>query len=585
MSQTIARRAPEILLAALGLALAAAVVSVPLNGYVTSMVMQAATYTISVIGVTVVLGYAGQITLAQAAFFGLGAYGFALGTTALLLDPWIALALAVVVAGVFGAALGLTSVRLGGHYLAMITISFQQILTLVLTNWADVTGGPDGVSGIPRPALLRVLLTKDANYLAFCILMLTFVMIGVSRLRTTRLGRQMGAVRDNELAASVNGINAYKTKVIAFTISAAIAGLGGALFAGGSAYISPDQFSLSESIVFLTMALLGGVGSVFGTALGAFLLILLPESLRFLKEYYLAVYGVAVVLIMIFMPEGIWGVLDILRRRVATARTLEGVIAPLRITPDRDDAKYVLETRGMSKFFGGLKALNGIDLHVRRNEIHALLGPNGSGKTTCVNVLSGLYMPTAGRILFEGRDVTGRAPHRLAALGLARTFQNIRLFTSMTCLENVMIGAQRSGADLGSDGGNAEARARSALDFVGLIDRADHLVTKLSYGMQRKIEIARALAANPRLLLLDEPAAGLNLSEKQQLVDLLLRMKGLGLTILIIEHDMALIDSVADAITVLNFGQRISSGSPGHVLNDPAVVKAYLGEPRTHVAA
>ncbi len=574
---------PSMLFIVAGVAAAAIVLAVPFNPYVTGIVMQAATYTVAVVGLTVVLGYAGQITLAQAAFFGIGAYCLALGILDLGLNFWVALAFAVAASGVAGAGLGLTSVRLGGHYLAMITITFQQIFALVLTNWIDVTRGPDGVSGIPRPSVFGFTFSNNAHYLALCLVALSLVLFLVWHLRGTQLGRQMAAVRDNELAASVTGINAYYVKVVAFTISSALAGLGGGLFASGFAYISPDQFSLAESIVFLTMALLGGVKSAIGTALGASLLILLPEALRFLKEIYLAIYGAAVVLIMIFMPDGIWGYLSLLIRKPATASRSRHPGA-LHMSPSARKGA-VLEVTDLSKHFGGLKALDRVDLTVRSNTIHALIGPNGSGKTTCVNVLSGLYKPTSGKVVFEGRDVTALAPHALASRGIARTFQNIRLFSSMSCLENVMTGAQRPGADLNADHGDIEARALAALDFVGLLDRADDIVTGLPYGHQRKIEIARALAANPQLLLLDEPAAGLNSTEKQQLVELLRRMKDLGLTILIIEHDMSLIEQVADAITVLNFGQRISDGRPAQVLRDPAVVSAYLGEPREYVAA
>ncbi len=583
MFPSVLRVPPSLLFIAAGVAAAAIVLAVPFNPYVTGIIMQAATYTVAVVGLTVVLGYAGQITLAQAAFFGIGAYCLALGILDHGLNFWVALAFAVAVAGVAGAALGLTSVRLGGHYLAMITITFQQIFILVLTNWIDVTRGPDGVSGIPRPHVFGFTFSNNAHYLALCLVVLSLVLLFVWRLRGTRLGRQMAAVRDNELAASVTGINAYYVKVVAFTISSALAGLGGGLFASGFAYISPDQFSLAESIVFLTMALLGGVKSAIGTALGASLLILLPEALRFLKEIYLAIYGAAVVLIMIFMPDGIWGYLSLLKGTQATA-TRSRRPGALHISPTARTGA-ILEVTGLSKHFGGLKALDRVDLAVRSNTIHALIGPNGSGKTTFVNVLSGLYKPTSGTVMFESDNVTALAPHALASRGIARTFQNIRLFSSMSCLENVMTGAQRPGADLNADHGDIEARALAALDFVGLLDRADDIVTGLPYGHQRKIEIARALAANPQLLLLDEPAAGLNSTEKQQLVELLRRMKTLGLTILIIEHDMSLIEQVADNITVLNFGQRISDGRPAQVLCDPAVVSAYLGEPRQHVAA
>ncbi len=579
-------RVPKVPLFVLAGAIAIGLVlMLPLDGYTVSIIMQAATYAIAVLGLTVVLGYAGQITLAQAAFFGLGAYSLALGTLDLGLSFWVALALAVVVSGAFGAILGLTSVRLGGHYLAMVTISFQQIVTLVLTNWISLTRGPDGIAGIGRPSILGRELTSNVDYLIFSIVVLTLVIISVWKLKSSRLGRRMEAMRDNEIAASVTGVNVYLTKVISFTICAVLGGLGDALFASGFSYISPDQFSFAESIVFLTMALLGGVHSVIGTALGTLLLVLLPEMLRFLRDIYLAVYGLAVILIMIFMPDGIWGFVTLLSDKLFHRIAARRASAPLKLAKNETPSSApVLEVETLSKHFGGVKALDNMGMTVSANEIHALIGPNGSGKTTLVNVLTGLYKPTSGNIRFNGETITGMAPHALAARGLARTFQNIRLFRSMTCLENVILGAQRPGNDLTPDGGNAEARALAALAFVDLLDRADDLVGDLPYGHQRKVEIARALAASPRLLLLDEPAAGLNSTEKQQLVELLQRMKALGLTILVIEHDMPLVEQVADHITVLNFGERIANGTPAMVLRDQLVINAYLGETHVHAA-
>lgn len=580
-------RVPKVPLFVLAGAIAIGLVlMLPLDGYTVSIIMQAATYAIAVLGLTVVLGYAGQITLAQAAFFGLGAYSLALGTLDLGLSFWVALALAVVVSGAFGAILGLTSVRLGGHYLAMVTISFQQIVTLVLTNWISLTRGPDGIAGIGRPSILGRELTSNVDYLIFSIVVLTLVIIAVWKLKSSRLGRRMEAMRDNEIAASVTGVNVYLTKVISFTICAVLGGLGGALFASGFSYISPDQFSFAESIVFLTMALLGGVHSVIGTALGTLLLVLLPEMLRFLRDIYLAVYGLAVILIMIFMPDGIWGFVTLLSDRLFHRIAARRDSAPLKLArSETPGGAPVLEVENLSKHFGGVKALDNMGMTVSANEIHALIGPNGSGKTTLVNVLTGLYKPTSGNIRFNGETITAMAPHALAARGLARTFQNIRLFRSMTCLDNVILGAQRPGNDLTADGGDAEARALAALAFVDLLDRADDLVGDLPYGHQRKVEIARALAASPRLLLLDEPAAGLNSTEKQQLVELLQRMKALGLTILVIEHDMPLVEQVADHITVLNFGERLANGTPATVLRDPLVITAYLGETHVHAPA
>jgi len=558
-----------------GAALAA---SVPLTGYLLNILMQATTYAIAVIGLTVVLGLCGQINLAQAAFFGIGAYAVGLGTTALGLSFWLCLAGGLAATLVLGGFLGASTLRLGGHYLAMVTISFQQILTLVLVNWIPVTHGPDGVPNIARPMPF----TDGQRYLAFCLVVLGAVAYAVWRMPDTRLGRAMRAVRDNELAAGVVGVDVYRTKVLAFAIGALLAGLGGGLFAGGFAYVSPDQFTFAESIIFLTMALLGGVGSPVGAVIGTALLILLPEWLRFLKEVpglYLAIYGVAVILIVVFMPAGIWGFATQQMGRVR--RLARGPAAAGELTLSQDEAGEApaLAVEGLSKHFGGLKAVDDIGFMVARGGVHALIGPNGSGKTTTLNMLSGLYRPTAGRIRLDGRDITRLAPHERAAAGLGRTFQNIRLFRSMSALDNVVVGAERPGNHaVGPGRAVLEARARAALAFVGLEARADEPVAGFSYGHQRLIEIARALAGNPTLLLLDEPAAGLNGSEKLALTALLRRMGQKGLTILIIDHDMTLVRDVAQHITVLNFGRRIADGEAAGVLREPAVVAAYLGE-------
>ncbi len=275
----------------------------PGAGYTLNLMMQAVTYAIAVAGLVVVLGFCGQISLAQAAFLGLGAYGVAIGTVDYHLPFFLALLGGVALAGLFGLVLGFASLRLGGHYLAMVTISFQQILTLVLTNWIGLTHGPDGIRDIPRPAGL----TSGTAFLSVCLVALVATTLFTWRLKTSQLGRAMQAVRDNEIAASTCGIDVLRTKVAAFGISAVLGGIGGGLFAGAFAYISPDQFSFAESIVLLTMALLGGVQSPFGALIGTGLLVMLPEWLRFLRQVYLAVYGAAVILIMVFLPDGLWG--------------------------------------------------------------------------------------------------------------------------------------------------------------------------------------------------------------------------------------------------------------------------------------
>ncbi len=558
-------------------ALAVAVVGLlPMQDYTIHILVQTASYSIAVFGLTVVLGLCGQINLAQAAFFGFGAYAVGLGTTDLHMNFWLALALGCGVALVMGAFLGMTTLRLGGHYLAMVTISFQQIVTLIMINWIPVTHGPDGVGRIQRPPMFE----SAHAFLGLCVFAMALIGYLVWRLPQTPLGRSMRAVRDNELAAGVAGINVYRTKVAAFAISAVLGGIGGGLFAGGFAYVSPDQFSFAESIVFITMTLLGGVASPVGALIGTGLLIVLPESLRFLKSVpglYLAIYGLSIILIVRYMPDGIWGFWQHrVRRWFAPPRFVDAAVE-LTLTPGLSDAPMALEVQGLSKHFGGLKAVDDVSFSVVRGAVHALIGPNGSGKTTTLNVLSGLYVATSGRVVLAGRDVTGLPPHARTAAGMGRTFQNIRLFRSMTALENVVIGAEHPGNDVGAGHAALVERARSALTFVGLEARAQELVTGFSYGHQRLIEIARALAGNPTLLLLDEPAAGLNSSEKLGLRDLLKRIAAKGLTILIIDHDMTLVSEVADRITVLNFGRHIADGVAADVLRQPDVIAAYLG--------
>jgi branched-chain amino acid transport system permease protein len=575
-----------ILLAILAIAFPLVPYVLHVSDYVLNIFMNSVSYTMAVLGMVVVLGYAGQINLAQAAFFGVGAYAVGLGTVAWGLNFWLSFVLGLGAAALAGLVLGLTTLRLGGHYLAMITISFQQIFDLVLTNWIDVTKGPDGIPGIEPPALFGLHLTDKRAYLLFCAAVLYLLIWFVWWLPKTRLGRAMRAVRDNELAAETIGVHTLRTKVIAFTISAVLGGIGGSFYAAGFSYISPDNFSFLRSIEFLTAVLLGGAQSPFGAALGTVLIVLLPEWLRFLKSLYLAVYGLGVILIMVFLAEGIWGLLRNTFQRIRKPiAPVIGAAPPLNFDIKAPGDRPVLKLENLQKHFGGLRAVDGIDVEVAPGTVHALIGPNGSGKTTSLNVVNGIYRPTAGRIFLDGIDVTQMKPHERAGLGMGRTFQNIRLFPTMSALENVMVGGQRDNNPIEAGREALVTRALSALDFVGILDRAHMIVRNLPYGHQRMVEIARALAAHPKLLLLDEPGAGLNQTEKQELVGLLKRLRGHGLTLFLIDHDMGLVEKVSDKITVLNFGKKIAEGTPLEVLRHPDVIAAYLGEGPTNAAA
>jgi branched-chain amino acid transport system permease protein len=596
MSDTVAKpaalvRAPSnipglIVLAILAIAFPLVPYVLHVSDYVLNIFMNSVSYTMAVLGMVVVLGYAGQINLAQAAFFGIGAYAVGLGTVAWGLHFWISFMLGLAAAAIAGLVLGLTTLRLGGHYLAMITISFQQIFDLVLTNWIAVTKGPDGIPGIEPPSLFGLHLTDKRAYLLFSAGVLYLLIWFVWWVPKTRLGRAMRAVRDNELAAETIGVHTLRTKVIAFTISAVLGGIGGSFYAAGFSYISPDNFSFLRSIEFLTAVLLGGAQSPFGAALGTVLIVLLPEWLRFLKSLYLAVYGLGVILIMVFLAEGIWGLLRNTFQRIhKPIPPVIGAAPPLNFDIKAPGDRPVLKLENLQKHFGGLRAVDGLDIEVAPGTVHALIGPNGSGKTTSLNVVNGIYRPTAGRIFLDGIEVTQMKPHERAGLGMGRTFQNIRLFPTMSALENVMVGGQRDNNPMEAGREALVTRALSALDFVGILDRAHMIVRNLPYGYQRLVEIARALAAHPKLLLLDEPGAGLNQTEKQELVGLLKRLRGHGLTLFLIDHDMGLVEKVSDRITVLNFGKKIAEGTPQEVLRHPDVIAAYLGEGPTNATA
>ena len=507
----------------------------------------------------------------------------ALGTTVYGLSFWAALSIGVIAAAIIGAAIGMTTLRLGGHYLAMITISFQQIFDLIAINWVDFTHGPDGVSGIGRPSIGGFNLSDDRAYLTFCFVCMFLLVALVAWLPHTRWGRAMCSVRENELAAAVVGVPTLQVKIGAFTLCAVFGAIGGGLFSAGFSYISPDNFNFNRAVEFLSMALLGGVQSPFGGILGTTLLILLPEWLKDLpsflkiKEIYLVIYGAAVILIMVFMPQGIWG---LLRSRMYRPSKAVETAPILKIDQSSTAADVLLRLDGLSKHFGGLRAVDAIDIEVRRGTVHALIGPNGSGKTTTLNVASGIYKPTSGQIFLDGVDITKKLPHQRCAHGLGRTFQNIRLFPQMTVLENVMVGAQRANNPIQHGEDALRERALSTLEFVGIREKAHEVVSQLSYGHQRLVEIARTMAGYPKLILLDEPAAGLNQTEKGELVRLIRRMRDEhAMTILLIDHDMRLIQSVSDVITVLNFGKKIAEGNPDEVLDHPEVVAAYLGEP------
>jgi branched-chain amino acid transport system permease protein len=577
------------------------------SSYWLNLVNLAIGFSVACLGLNIVLGYAGQLSLAQAAFWGVGAYTSAILTTQLGLPVWLGMVAAFLVAALFGVFLGIPTLKLSGHYLAMTTIGFGIILQLILINAIWLTNGSDGITKIPSPRIGSLELRDPGSFFyvaAASLILLTWASI---RLKDSRMGRAFLAVQGNEMAAETTGVDTTRYKIIAFALSAGYGGFGGWLFAhSGSHYISPDTFSFDQSVMLLAMAVLGGNGSAVGAIVGATLLTLVPEVLRFLKDYYMMVYAAGIVLVMIFMPGGIaalvkglavtqrlkvWWHSDSEAARqveIASVHAQQAKPQPASAPAAPSGNGTLLGVKGLAKHFGGLKAVDGVDMEVRRGEIQALIGPNGSGKTTILNMLSGLYVPTAGEILLAGENITGKRPHLITEHGVARTFQNIRLFGDLTVLDNVMIGQHcRTHAGLASSvlqpaaqrAEEAAMRRRSleALEFVGLRGKEFAEAKSLPYGRQRVLELARALVSDPKLLLLDEPAAGLNATETDALIDLLFQVRDRGITILLVEHDMSLVMNVSDHITVLNFGKRIAEGPAEAIQKNQEVIDAYLG--------
>jgi branched-chain amino acid transport system permease protein len=550
----------------------------PFNDLYTLLLTQAASFAVAALGLVILIGYSGQISLAQAVFFGIGAYALAIGVTTVHLEFWVAAVAGIALAALLGLLLGLVSLKVSGlHYLALVTIGVQTIFELWLLNQVNVTQGPQGIVNIPRAPLPGLSLDGDQAYLVFCLCLLCVLGSLVWWIGRMRIGRAMRAVRENPLAAEVIGIPTYRVKVEAFVLSAVFGAVGGILYTGAYAFISPDDFDLNHSIIFLLLTVLGGSGSVFGVTLGAVLVVFLPEWLEFLQNTYMAVYGLALILLMIAMPTGIWGGLRlIVGHWIKPARPPLPAVPPLTFRAPASKSEVMLAVRSLSMYFGGVKAVDGVDMEVRRGQVHALVGPNGSGKTTLLNVITGIYEPTAGDVLLDDRSITGLRPHVIASRGVSRTFQLIRLLRSESVLENVMVGAQ-VGRWAEQAHGGLTAQAMAALELVGLSSIAYEDAKNLPYGHQRLVEIARALASMPSLLLLDEPAAGLNDAEKQHLVELIARLRSESLTVVLIEHDMEIVRSVSDAVTVLNFGKAIAEGTCESILRERAVQEAYMG--------
>ena len=583
------------LLAVVWIAALAALAAFPwlTNNYFIHIASLIGVFTIVAVGMNILVGMAGLVSLGHAGLFAVGAYTSALLGTRLDVSFWLSAAAAIVVTGAVGSVLALAALRARGIYLAMVTIAFGIIVEQVALDQDELTGGFMGISGIPYPAIGDF--TFSAPYRLYLIVVAAGVCLWLAgNLQRSRWGRGLLAVRESWVAAESLGVSRYRMETMAFALSAALAGLGGALFAAHNAYIAPAIFAFDLSILMLLFVILGGLGTVWGPLIGTAVLLVLPEFIAGFTQVRLVIYGAVMLACLYFMPQGIAGFIEGRRReRVRDAQRLpapdvEALKASISSRRMPDGGGALVEIAGVSKAFGGLVALDDLTMAIRPGAIHSLIGPNGAGKTTLVNVLSGFYRPESGEVRFAGDGVTGWSAHRMAARGVARTFQATRLFAQLTVLANVMVGLHQhmeyglaralvSTPRTRAEERRAEAEALAALEIVGYSGDPLAEAGSLAFGHQRLVEIARALVTRPALLLLDEPAAGLGTGEIEALDTLIVRIRDLGVTVLLIEHHMDLVMEISDRVTVLDYGSKIAEGPPDVVRADPRVVEAYLG--------
>ena len=598
-----------LLLWVVGLAVVAAGPSFISNTYVQYVVNTSLILAFATIGLNVIFGYAGQHAFGFPVFFGVGAYLAALLAVDGGWPPSLSIPAAALGTALISAIIGFPAFRLRGIYFGVATIAFAYVIYIIVQNWVDVTRGPMGIPLIPP---LKVFpsnygwLGRDAQVRVVVVLAIGLTIFVLNRLLAAPLGRAWLAVRENEALASSLGISPLLYQMSAFVLGAGISGLGGGFYAHYVGIVSPTEVGFHYIGVLFIMLIAGGASTLAGPVIGSIVFGVLPELLRFAEMARSLLLGVILLVCIVLLPEGLVGLTrrvgQLMRRNRASDR--QNVVAS-HPAPDAQEIETAISavTRGQSpeklelvnivKRFGGLTALSEVSFAVRPSEIVGLLGPNGAGKTTLFNIMTGVLAPTDGRIVYGGRDIGGRPPHAIAALGITRTYQitslfpelsvadNVRTATHLWACQNPVAAVLRTRSFRNAEDEIGESVA-SILGIVGLGSQRDTIAAALSYGDQRRLEIALALATGARLLLLDEPAAGLNAAETEELCALVRQLQAAGLTVIIIEHDMHMIMNLCDRIIVLNYGRKIFDGAPQQAVSNPEVIEAYLGVSASH---
>lgn len=566
---------------------------------------------IVVMGLNVLSGLGGQLSLGHAGFYAIGAYGAAILSIKAGLPILAAIGIATLVAGIAGVLLAIPALKVSGPYLAMVTLAFGIIVHLIAVNFPSFTGGAAGLFPIPGIRVFGYELgLEQMNYLIA--VLAAGALYTVGSLIRSRWGRALRAVSGNQVAAASSGVPVVSAKRFAFVFSALLAGLAGGVYASVNGFINPDPFHFELSILYLTMLIVGGTGLLWGPVIGVTLMILIERSLSGVAEIRLGVYAIVLVLILRFVPNGIVGFSVSMVRRVfqrvcpktgarkktpAPAQGVAGGASSLfasssesgpQLAGPPDALVPILHVEGLQRRFGELLAVDDVSMSVAAGSAHALVGPNGAGKTTLFNLISGVDRPDSGHVRVGGVETTGLPAHEVAELGVARTFQNLALFDELSVAENVLIGSHLNSEQRFWDSlvrtprtfrEESELRdfATEVLAFVGLEEYENDVAGDLAQGLRRRLELARALAARPRLLLLDEPAAGLNPAEVEYLGTLIRKIRDHGTTVVLVEHHMKLVMSISDAVTVLDSGRVIAEGKPEDVQEDERVIAAYLG--------